>query len=98
VLIVRKLSYPGAERLYVHLDPAAKIRGWNANRSVSERPTYNVIVERAGDIWLFSVLSVPEPLASTRRHDRIEAIARVVIAQALHAPQDSFEVEISSSD
>src|ERR1700722_10502357 len=69
-----------------------------ANPSVSERRTYNVIAERAGDIWFISVPSVPEALASTRRRYQIEAIVRVVIAQALHVPRDSFEVEISSPD
>jgi predicted RNase H-like HicB family nuclease len=69
-----------------------------ASRSENERQTYNVIAERAGDIWFVSVPSIPGALASTRRHDQIEAIARVVIAQALHVAQDSFDVETSSSD
>lgn len=69
-----------------------------ASRSKDERQTYNVIAERAGDTWFVSVPSVPGALASTRRHDQIEAIARVVIAQALHVPQDSFDVGVSSSD
>jgi predicted RNase H-like HicB family nuclease len=51
-----------------------------ASRSENERQTYNVIAERAGDIWFVSVPSIPGALASTRRHDQIEAIARVVIA------------------
>jgi hypothetical protein len=66
------------------------------DRSTNERPTYNVIAECAGDIWFMSVPSVPGALASTRRHDQVEAIARVVIAQALNVPVDSFDVEISS--
>jgi hypothetical protein len=61
---------------------------------MNERPTYNVVVESAGDIWFMSVPSVPGALASTRRHDQVEAIARVVIAQALDVPADSFDVEI----
>lgn len=64
--------------------------------STNERPTYNVIAESAGDIWFMSVPSVPGALASTRRHDQVEAIARVVIAQALNVPVDSFDVDISS--
>jgi hypothetical protein len=69
-----------------------------AGQSKDERPTYNAIAERAGDIWFISVPSVPGALASTRRHDQIEAIARVVIAQALDVPRDSFDVDTSSSD
>jgi hypothetical protein len=67
-----------------------------ADRSTNERPTYDVIVESAGDIWFMSVPSVPGALASTRRHDQVEAIARVVIAQALNVPVDSFDVDIGS--
>jgi hypothetical protein len=67
------------------------------SQSKDERPTYNVIAERAGDVWFISVPNVPGALASTRRHDQIEAIARVVIAQALQVPQDSFDIDISSS-
>jgi hypothetical protein len=66
--------------------------------SKDERPSYNVVAERAGSTWFISVPSVPGALASTRRHDQIEAIARVVIAQALDVPQDSFDVDTSSSD
>jgi hypothetical protein len=45
-----------------------------------------------------SVPSVPGALASTRRPDQIEAIARVVIAQALQVSQDSFDVDVSAKD
>jgi hypothetical protein len=68
------------------------------NRSSDERPTYDVLAEKAGDIWFMSVPSVPGALASTRQHDQIEAIARVIIAQALHVPQDSFGVDVSGAD
>ena len=66
-------------------------------RSTNERPSYDTVAEKAGDIWFISVPNVPGALASTRRHDQIEAIARVVIAQALHVPHDSFDVDIRSS-
>jgi hypothetical protein len=65
-----------------------------AGRSTNERPSFDTVVERAGDVWFISVPKVPAALASTRRHDQIEAIARVVIAQALHVPHDSFDIEI----
>jgi hypothetical protein len=69
----------------------------HGRRSTNERRTYETIAEKAGDIWFISVPNVPGALASTRRHDQIEAIARVVISQALHVPHDSFDVDIRSS-
>jgi hypothetical protein len=68
-----------------------------AGRSTNERPSYDTVVERAGDVWFISVPKVPGALATTRHHDQIEAITRVVIAQALHVPHDSFEIDIRSS-
>ena len=68
-----------------------------AGRPTKERPSYDTVVERAGDVWFISVPKVPGALTSTRRHDQIEAIARVVIAQALHVSQDSFDVDIRTS-
>ena len=67
-----------------------------AGQSKDERPTYIAIAERAGDIWFISVPNVPGALASTRRHDQIEAIARVVIAQALDVPRDTFNVSVNA--
>lgn len=64
--------------------------------SKDKRPSYNVVAERAGSTWFISVPSVPGALASTRRHDQIEGIARVVIAQALDVPQDSFDVNVNA--
>jgi hypothetical protein len=68
-----------------------------AGRSTNERPSYDTVVERAGDVWFISVPKVPGALASTRRHDQIEAIARVVVAQALRVSKDSFDIVIKSS-
>ena len=63
-----------------------------------KKPTYKVIAEKAGNTWFLSVPDVPEALASTRRHDQIEGIARGVISQALGIPSTSFEIVISSPD
>ena len=66
------------------------------HRASDERPAEQVISEKAGNIWFISVPDVPEALASTRRHDQIEGIARGNIARALGIPATSFEVVISS--
>ena len=63
--------------------------------SNKKRDSYDATAERAGDIWFISVPDVPGALASTRRHDQIEAIARVVIAQALRVPPDSFDAGVN---
>jgi hypothetical protein len=62
-----------------------------------ERQTFSVIVERAGATWFISVPDVPGALASVRRHDLIESIAKAAIARELQLPKDSFDIEISES-
>ena len=68
------------------------------HQASDERSAYNVTAERAGNIWFISVPDVPEALASTRRHDQIEGIARGIIARALGISATSFEIAISSPD
>jgi hypothetical protein len=68
-----------------------------AGSSGRERPTYHVIAERAGASWFISVPAVPGALTRTRLHDEIEPIARAAIARELDVPEDSFDVDISSS-
>jgi len=70
----------------------------SADPVADERPTYEVIAERAGNSWFISVPSVPGALASTREHNRIEAIVRGVVARELGVPRDSFDLDIRSSE
>ena len=66
----------------------------HGRRSTNERRTYETIAEKAEDILVHLGSQRSQALASTRRDDQIEAIARVVISQALHVPHDSFDVDI----
>lgn len=68
------------------------------NPSEDSRPTYKVVVERAGANWYISVPDVPGALASVRRSEHIESIARSAIARKLGLPEDSFRVEISTAE
>jgi hypothetical protein len=80
--------------LTVVLSPLQNRGMERGGRSTNQRASYDTVAEKAGDIWFISVPNVPGALAATRRHDQIEAIARVVIAQALQVPHDSFDVDI----
>lgn len=60
-----------------------------------DRPVFKVLAERAGAIWFISVPDVPGALASVRRRDYIESIARAAIARVVNLPEDGFDVEIS---
>jgi hypothetical protein len=63
-------------------------------RVEDERPTFKVLAEKAGVTWFISVPDVPGALASVRRHDYIESIARAAISRVLGLSEESFDVEI----
>jgi hypothetical protein len=63
-----------------------------------ERPTYGVIVEKAGSRWFIRVPTVPGALASVWEHDHIEPIVRLAIASQIGLPDNSFDIEISESE
>lgn len=60
-----------------------------------DRPVFKVLAERAGAIWFISVPDVPGALASVRRREYVESIARAAIARVVDLPEDGFDVEIS---
>jgi len=95
-IVVRKLSYSGPNGSNRTFGSRSRIDAWGGGPIDKPKADVQVIAESAGDIWFMSVPSVPGALASTAAHDQIEAIARVVIAQALNVPADSFDVDISS--
>lgn len=68
------------------------------NPSEEAKPTYKVVVEKAGANWYISVPDVPGALASVRRSEYIESIARSAIARKLGLSEDSFSVEINASE
>jgi hypothetical protein len=63
-------------------------------RVEGERPRFKVLAEKAGATWFISVPDVPGALASVRRRDYIESIARAAIARVLTLPENDFDVQI----
>ena len=69
-----------------------------AGQADGGRPTYEVIVEKAGSRWFVFVPAVPGALASVWKHEHIEPIVRMAIARELALPDDSFDIEISEAE